>query len=233
MRLENLRNRVLPLLAAGLFALLALWIVLAPAEAQLGNLIKLVYVHGALIWIGLLAFSLAGGLGLAALVVRHVPGWTERAKVWYRSTQAAAAAALVVWIAYVISAMAVTGLTWGQVVAWNEPRVRATALILVAALILAFVVKLVDHPDFAAAVNLVMGIVPWVVVQQADVIRHPVDPIGGSGSATIQFFYLLIVLTVGGLAATLIAWFWTGAELNESSRAAIQHTAPTGNESAS
>jgi hypothetical protein len=63
-----------------------------------------------------------------------------------------------------------------------------------------------------AVVNMIMGVVPWVVVRQAGVIRHPVDPIGGSGSAAIQGFYLLIVITVAALAATLIAWLWARAE---------------------
>jgi hypothetical protein len=203
--MESVRNRVLPLLALGLFGLLVLWIMLAPAEARLGNVIKLVYVHGALVWVGLLTFSVAGGLGLAALALRR--------PVWTRGTQAAAKAALIVWIAYVFSSMAVTGLTWGQIIAWNEPRVRATALILAAALLLFLVARLVAQPDFTALVNVVMGVAPWIVVRQAGVIRHPVDPIGGSGSAAIQIFYLLIVLTIGGLAATLIAWLWTGDEM--------------------
>jgi hypothetical protein len=205
--LEKLRAKVLPLLAAGLFALLVVWVVLAPAEARLGNVVKLVYVHGALVWVGLVAFSLAGALGLAALVVRR--------PVWVHGTWAAGAAALLVWIVVVISAMIVTGLAWGQIIAWNEPRVRATGLILVAAVVLFLVARAVDHPDFTAAVNLVMGIVPWVVVRQADVIRHPVDPIGGSESAAIQGFYWLIVLTVAGLAATLIGWLWAGAEVKK------------------
>jgi hypothetical protein len=192
-------------LALGLLLLLLVWVVLAPAESRLGNLVKLVYVHGALVWTGLLTFSIAGVLGLVALGVRR--------PVWYAGARAASLAALIVWIAYVISSMAVTGLTWGQLVAWNEPRVRATALILVAALVLAIVTRLVDHRDFTALVNVLMGIVPWMVVRQAGVIRHPVDPIGGSGSAAIQDFYLLIVLTVAGLAVTLIAWLWTGLEL--------------------
>ena len=117
------------------------------------------------------------------------------------------------WIVYVISAMVVTGLTWGQVVAWSEPRVRATGLILAAAMLLNIVAWLVDLPDFSAAVNLVMGIVPWVVVRRAGAIRHPVDPIGGSESAAIQLFFVLIVLTVAGLASTLVAWLWTWMEL--------------------
>jgi hypothetical protein len=111
--------------------------------------------------------------------------------------------------------MIVTGLAWGQIIAWNEPRVRATGLILVAAVVLFLVARAVAHPDFTAVVNLVMGIVPWVVVRQADVIRHPVDPIGGSESAAIQVFYWLIVLTVAGLAATLIGWLWAGAEVKK------------------
>ena len=201
------------LLAAGLAVLLLVWVGLAPAESRLGNLVKLVYVHGALVWVGLVTFSVAGGLGLVALAMRHVLGWTDRAEAWFRGTDASGKAAFIVWSAYALSAMIVTGLAWGQVIAWNEPRVRVTGLILVAALVLAIVTRLVEHDTFTAAVNVVMGIVPWLVVRQAEAIRHPVDPIGGSESAAIQIYYLLIVLTVGGLAAALVAWLWAGAEL--------------------
>jgi hypothetical protein len=206
--LKALKNRLLPWVALGLLGLLAVWVALAPAEARLGNLLKLVYVHGALVWSGLLTFSLAGVLGLVALVVRR--------PVWYRGTWAAARAALLVWIVYAISSMLVTGLTWGQVIAWNEPRVQASGLILAAALVLVVVARLVNHRDFTALVSVAMGVVPWIVVRQAGVIRHPVDPIGGSGSAAIQGFYWLIVLTVAGLAVILTAWLWAGALLTES-----------------
>jgi len=109
--------------------------------------------------------------------------------------------------------MAVTGLTWGQLIAWNEPRVQATGLTLLAAIVLLIVARLVANRDFTAIVSVLMGIVPWILVQRAGVIRHPVDPIGGSESAAIQLFYLLILLTIVGLALTLIAWLWAGAEL--------------------
>jgi hypothetical protein len=211
--LEKLTIRILPLVAGGLTLLLLVGVWLAPAEARLGNLVKLVYVHGALVWTGLLSFTLAGVLGLVALVVR-LP-------IWYRGTRAAGVAALIVWIVYIISSMAVTGLTWGQLIAWNEPRVRATGLILVAAVVLALVAWLMDHGGFTAAVNVIMGVVPWVVVRQAGVIRHPVDPIGGSGSAAIQGFYVLIVITVAALAATLIAWLWARAELRSRREMAV------------
>jgi hypothetical protein len=206
-----LRERALPLLAVGLLLLLALWLALAPAEARLGQVIKLIYVHGALVWTGLLTFGLAGLLGLVALLLRYVAG--RRATIWYRGTWAAGLAALIVWIIYAISAMVVTGLTWGQWIAWGEPRVRATAMILLAAVAAAVVGRLVDQRDFTAMVNVALGIAPWIVVSRVEAIRHPVNPIGGSGSTAIQGYYLLIVLTVAGLAATLVAWLWAGAQL--------------------
>jgi hypothetical protein len=150
----------------------------------------------------------------------------SRTSTWYRGTEQAGLAALIVWVAYVISSIAVTGLAWGQVVAWNEPRVQATGLILLAALVLFIVARLVANRDFTAVVSLLMGIVPWVVVKQAGVIRHPVDPIGGSESAAIQLFYGLILLTMVGLTLTLIAWLWAGAELQAASPPEIEERMP-------
>ena len=211
--LQKARNRIVPVAVIGLLVLLIVWLVLAPAESRLGSLVKLVYVHGALVWSGLLAFSLAGLLGLAALTLRYLFGSEERAGIWYRGTQAAGLAALVIWLVYAVSAVLVTGLTWGQWIAWNEPRVRATGMILVAALALTVVARLVNHRDFTAGVNVLMGIVPWIAVSAAEAIRHPVNPIGGSGSSAIQVFYLLIQLTVLGLALSLVAWLWIDTEL--------------------
>jgi len=78
--------------------------------------------------------------------------------------------------------------------------------------VLVFVVtRLVGERDFTAAVNLVMGILPWVLVRRAEAIRHPLDPIGSSQSTSIQLFFVLIVVAVAGLALALIAWLWLGA----------------------
>lgn len=212
-RIELLRERLLPLLAGLLSLLLVLFVVLSPAESRLGNVVKLVYVHGALVWAGLLTFTVAGGLGLVALLLRLTGPPTGRAAPWLRGARAAGLAALVVWIVYALSSMVVTGLTWGQWIAWGEPRVRATAAILVASLVLNVVVRVVDHPDLTALAQVLMGIAPWMVVNRAQAIRHPVDPIGGSTSTSMQGFYLLIVATVVALALTLVAWLWAGAEL--------------------
>jgi hypothetical protein len=216
------RRRALPAAAVVLLFLLALWLVLAPAESRLGQVVKLVYVHGALVWTGLATFSVAGVLGLVALVAKHVvkpgapqAGKGDRAAAWYRATAAAAQAALGIWVVYALSSMAVTGLTWGQWIAWGEPRVRVTASILAAAIVVAVVARLVGDRDFQALGGVVMAVVPWVLVSRAEAVRHPADPIGGSGSAAIQGYYLLIVLTIAALAAILVAWLWTGMELKQ------------------
>ena len=164
--LQSLKGRLLPLLAGALVLLLIVWVVAAPAESRLGSVVKLVYVHGALVWAGLLTFSLAGLLGLVALALRLTGPATGRAASWLRGARSAGLAALVV-----------------------------------------------DHPDLTALAQVLMGVAPWVVVNRAQAIRHPVDPIGGSTSTSIQGFYLLIVVTVIALALTLVAWLWAGAEL--------------------
>jgi hypothetical protein len=207
--LRRFKNRIIPLATLALIALLAVWLWLAPSEARLGSVIKVVYVHGALVWVGLLTFSLAGVLGLIALLARRA--------VWYHGTEAAGLAALLVWIVYVVSSMAVTGLAWGQLVAWKEPRVRVTGLILLASVAIFVVSRIVNQRDFTAVANLAMGIVPWVAVNRVEAIRHPVDAIGSSGSTAIQGYYLLIVLTVAALACTLVAWLWAGIELRSAS----------------
>jgi hypothetical protein len=204
-KLRRFRYRIIPLAALAQVALLAVWLWLAPSEARLGSVIKVVYVHGALVWVGLLTFSLAGLLGIIALLARRA--------VWYHGTEAAGLAALLVWTAYVVSSMAVTGLAWGQLIAWNEPRVRVTGLILLASVAIFAVSRLVKQRDLTAAANLAMGIAPWLAVHRAEAIRHPVDAIGSSGSTAIQGYYLLIVLTVGALACSLVAWLWAGIEL--------------------
>jgi len=112
-----------------LVAIIALLLWLSPAEQTLGNVVKLIYLHGALARTGLVTFGVAGLMGLAALVVRRsaLAAWCD----------AAGKSALAFWIVYSLSSMISTYMAWGVLVAWNEPRVVASIQVLAAASLIA------------------------------------------------------------------------------------------------
>lgn len=181
------------------FAALAALLILSPSEKTLGDVVKLVYLHGALVRTGLLAFTAAGILGLAALV--------DRRQGTARWSEAVGHTALVVWTVYVLSSMVVTYLAWGVAIAWGEPRVRASAHILLAAAAFWVLSYIIQDWRATAALNAILGALAWALVRSAGVIIHPVDPIGGSASAAIKAFYAGIVACVILLAAELALWF--------------------------
>jgi hypothetical protein len=187
-----------------LVALIVLLVWLSPAEQTLGDVVKLIYLHGALARTGLVAFGAAGLLGLAALAVNRpsLAAWCD----------AAGKAALTVWIVYSLSSMVSTYMAWGIVIAWNEPRVVTSVQVLATALVVAGVNHFVAHPRFTAATNLILGGLAWWLTQRAAVIRHPFNPIGESDSAAIKGFYAALLLACFMLAALVTYWFRQRAE---------------------
>lgn len=183
--------------ALWLVALVAL-LILSPSEKTLGDVVKLVYLHGALVRTGLLAFTVAGVLGVVALIRRRdsLMRWSE----------SVGHTALVVWTSYVLSSMVVTYLAWGVAIAWGEPRVRASAHIFLAAVAFWVLAYLVQDERTAAILNALLAPLAWALVRNAGVVIHPVDPIGESASAAIQVFYAGIVLCVILLATELALW---------------------------
>ena len=184
----------LALAAFVLFEALLLW--LAPAEQTLGQVVKLVYLHGALIRACLIGFSVAGLLGLLSLILRR-----PAIDAWLRANQRGA---LLFWIIYVISSMSVTYMAWGVIVAWGEPRVMAAIRITAAASVIFAVTELVRLPALTSLGNILLAGVAWWATQSAGVIRHPLDPIGTSSSVAIRGYYAAIVAVTLGILATII-----------------------------
>jgi hypothetical protein len=187
-----------------LVAIIALLVWISPAEQTLGDVVKLIYLHGALARTGLVTFGAAGLLGLVALVVPRLAlaAWSD----------AAGKAALAVWIVYSLSSMISTYMAWGVLIAWNEPRVVASTQVLTAALLIAAVNHFVDHPRFTATTNLILGGLAWWLTQRAAVIRHPLNPIGESDSAAIKGFYAALLLACFLLTALVTCWFHQRAD---------------------
>lgn len=177
------------LLAAAVALLLAL-----PPEQTLGAVIRVIFLHGALVQVGLLVFAAAGILGFVYLWRRDstIYGWLV----------AAQRTGLLVWVVYVAASMLSTYLAWGQWIAWDEPRVRASAGVLWFAVACWLLVWWVGSPLFRALANGVLAGATWWLIKGAAIFRHPFNPIGESGSPTYRLIFaglMVVALLSAGL----------------------------------
>jgi hypothetical protein len=183
-------------------AVLVLWAI--PAEKTIGQVIKIVYLHGALSRAGMVGFAAAGVTGLAYLI-RPRPALGQ----WSR---ALLISGWCFWSAHFFVSMPATRLTWGPWVAWGEPRVTMTLQILAAGLLVILVTGLLKDLRFAAAANLLFAIAFVVLAARTGVLRHPLDPIGSSPSTLLRLVYLALLVPITGCMA-LVAWRLTASSL--------------------
>jgi hypothetical protein len=186
--------------------LAALILALMPQEKVLGQIIKLVYLHGALSRAGMIGFWAAGIAGAVYLLRPGEPvlRWS-RALLW---------AGWGYWVAHFLVSMPATRLTWGPWIAWGEPRVTMTLQVLAVGLVVIAVAGLLDDARFTAAANLLLGVAILLMVERTGVLRHPLDPIGTSPSETLRLIYLLLLLPIVAsmfLAAWRLTWAASGA----------------------
>jgi heme exporter protein C len=191
------RRRLFWLLLAVCASMALLILALMPAEKTLGQVIKIVYLHGALSRAGMLGFA-AAGVAAGAYLVRPRPQIIR----W--------AVALLVsgwcfWAAHFLVSMPATRLTWGPWVAWGEPRVSMTLQIAVAGLVVLGASALIRESRFTAVAIALLALTIAVMAARTGVLRHPLDPIGTSPSATLRFVYLLLLLPIVA-SMFLIAW---------------------------
>jgi hypothetical protein len=185
-------NRLLPMLTPMLMLIL---LFLLPPERTLGDVIKLVLLHGALVRAGLIAFAVAGGLGLLCLISSN--------SAWPRWTVATQVTALLLWGANVLSSSFATRLTWGEWIAWSEPRVWATLHVLWLSAACLTLVLWIDHRLFTGITNLVVAGLSWGLIKGATLVRHPFDPLGTSNAITYQAMYVAMVVVL-----LVMAWQW-------------------------
>lgn len=190
-------NRLVAALGLLCLALTAAILLLMPLEKTLGQVIKIVYLHGALSRAGMVGLIGAGVAGLLFLVTKRsgLAAWTRGLLM----------SGWIFWVAHFIVSMPATRLTWGPWIAWGEPRVTMTLQLAAAGLVVLAVNWLVKDDRFTAVAAALLAVaVAWLAFATG-VIRHPLDPIGSSPSAAFQWVYLaLLVPVVGGMA--LVAW---------------------------
>ncbi len=186
----NVSYRRFWLLLALCAAAALLVLILMPAEKTLGQVIKIVYLHGALSRAGMLGLLAAGVTGLAYLATRK--------PAWERWTRALLLSGWGFWVAHFVVSMPATRLTWGPWIAWGEPRVTMTLQLIAAGLIVIIITRLLGDSRFTAGAALLLAVAVAVMAGRTGVLRHPLDPIGASPSALLRFAYLLLLIPVVG-----------------------------------
>jgi len=176
---------------AALFAALAALLFFSPAEAVLGNVVKIVYAHGAAERVSVYAYLLAGAFGLVSLALAHasLPRWSR----------AFAETAIVFWLAQFIISAPAQVLAWGTFT-FDEPRVASAIWILALTALVYLVALWVREPGWMSLAAVANAVIVIMVLRGAINILHPIDPIVGSDSTAIKAFYVAIVLVTGALA---------------------------------
>ena len=174
------------------FAILAVAILTlaAPAERSLGGNVRVVYLHGAWVWVALLAFVASGAVGLTGIISRR-----KRINIWSR---ALGRTGLFFWITYLPISL------WAMQTNWNglflaEPRWRLAVIFAIGGLALQLGLTLLENPAWASAFNLLFVLILWFALQNTEQVMHPPSPILTSNAWRIQLFFS------GLLAATLLA----------------------------
>ncbi len=188
--MHALRDWRIPLVLSAAMAVLV-W--LAPAERTLGDGIRWVYVHVALVWAGSLGLGIAALLGLGAVATgsRALAAWTA---VVGRCGLAAFALG-------VVFSMVAARVNWGAVTLW-EPRMAAS-LRFVALAVIAQGVMLWTGPRLTGVLAVVTAALLVLDVGGAPLVMHPRDPVRTATSAAIQLTF------AGGFAVATALLFWS------------------------
>ena len=179
-------------LYGGLLLVLAALLWLSPAEATLGNVVKIVYLHGALQRVAVLAYLVAGALGIAQLI------WTRAPVVAW--TQATMEMALLLWIGHFVVSLPAQVLAWGGI-ALGEPRVASALWIMLGTFVVYVIARWMQQAWWLALAAILNAVVVLVILRGAINVLHPLNPIFGSDSPAIIAFYLAITFVVTLLAA--------------------------------
>lgn len=197
-RVTNTIHRWMWPTCIGLSVLLTLLLWLAPAEQTLGQAVKLVYLHGALVRTGIVIFAISLPINLVVLFQGQGDCATwGKALVW---------GSVAVWLVHTLFSMVTTYVTWGIPIAWFEPRTRFTFGVAGVGITFVAAAHLANNARFSSLAFTILAGLVLSLLPHLGIIQHPLDPIGTSTSNTIRAFYAAILLTTLTLSGLLITW---------------------------
>ena len=183
--MDTSRDRMLWIVIGLSLVACAALVAITPAEAMLGQYLKLVLFHGASTWVNLVTFSTAGVLAVAFLVNARPGTYAYAASARYISFG--------LWIFNTALGMLSARLTWGDAFI-REPRLQASFWIL---LVLGLAIALdimMDKPRLHAVFDVGIMVAVWAFVFVTPRDIHPNSPVMASGW-DIKLLFAGIVLT--------------------------------------
>lgn len=178
--------------------ILTLMLLISPQERTLGANVRVVYLHGAWVWVALVCILASAGAGLFGLITRQ-----EELQLWSR---ALGRSGLIFWMTYLPISL------WAMEANWNglflaEPRWRLGLTFAVAGLLLQGGLALVGDPAWASAFNVIYAFFLFLGLQTTEQVLHPSNPIFGSNAWRIQIFFVSLFVITLGAAWQLTRWF--------------------------
>lgn len=191
------------------FIFLALAVLLAafaPLEKTLGPNARLVYFHGAWVWVAMLLFLAAALLGAIGLLARR--------KAAHRWSQALGRAGLCLWVAFLFMSLYVMQVNWNGIY-WDEPRFRIPLNLAVVGLLLQIGLSLLPEIAWTSLGNLVYALVFFVSMRGIQAVLHPDSPILRSDARDIQLYFIALLVLISAAAWQLARWwyFWQGKRM--------------------
>lgn len=144
----------------------------------------------------------------------------EKAFSW---SFASGSTALRFWALHAVMGAISSKLIWGDI-AWGEPRMQLTLIVLLASLAIYLFSGLVRNQEVTAVLNVGMPFLILLLVLRAGRVMHPINPVSGStflpiliAVASITFLLIAVAFLLTGITLRDAAFFrWPqGPELRK------------------
>ncbi len=171
---------------AALLAVTLLMAWLAPQDIVLGDISRLAYLHGAMVWVALVCFSAGGLLGLAHLIA-------NRGALHWQS-QLLVRAGLLFWIAYLPLSAWTARLAWSQAFL-AEPRYAMAVTVAVVGVSFQVGAVLLESNRLGSLLNTSLALIVWTMLARTPRVMHPRAPVRASESGNIKLLFLGLIIT--------------------------------------
>ncbi len=172
-----------------------LLILLSPEDKELGTILKLIYLHSALVTSGLSLFTAAGLVSLISLF---------KSEMKFKMLFAIEKTAIIFWVAATIIGDMTSLFAWGGINI-GEPRFATTIIISMVSAGIYFISTAIDSHKIISLLGIGLALSVWALMGSAGKILHPDNPFEES-EPSIRIFFFLITLVF--LAASVLTVRW-------------------------